>query len=217
MTTLANLIEDCRQRYNAVGDRFFSDPEIIDLIYEAEMEIAEETEGLEKIYTTSTVASQREYDFPTNCLKIYRLTYNGERLQKIDFTEDDAFTGSRENTTTTGDPLYYSIFADRLFLRPVPAEVGTLKIFSISIPIELTSDTDSMNLPERYRIFVKDYVLSQMFAKDKNAGMVTYHEDRFQRHIKRIKRLEMKRQIGDVYPVVKDEDMLGVRTLEPFK
>jgi len=211
VTTLSDLVNDCRQRYNAVGDRFFADEELFDLVYEAEMQIAIECQALETIYTTSTVISQREYDYPTRLLRVSRMTYNGERLEPIDFLKDDAMTGSNESTTTTGDPLYYCIFADRLFLRPVPQAVGTIKIYAIAQPIELTAITDSLSVPERYRPPIKDYVLSQMFAKDKNSNMTGYHENRWQRTIDTIKRFEKKRKVGDSYQVVKNIDDMAVR------
>jgi hypothetical protein len=211
LTTLSDLVNSCRQRYNAVGDRFFSDEEIWELVYEAEMEISIECQALETVYTTSTVASQREYDYPTRLLRISRMTYNGERIEPIDFLKDDAMTGSNEETTTTGDPLYYCIFADRLFLRPVPQEVGTIKIYAITQPTELTAITDSLSVPERYRLQIKDYVLSQMFAKDKNANMTGYHENRWQRSVEKIKRFEKKRKVGDSYAVVKNVDDMAVR------
>lgn len=217
MTTLSQLINQCRQRYNAVGDKFFADSELYNLIYEAEMELAQETEYIEEIYTTSTVASQREYDYPSRMLRPLRITYNGERLEPIDFLEDDAITGQDEATSSTGDPKYYAIFADRLFLRPLPQEVGTLKIYAIVQPSQYTATTDSITSPERYRPALIDYVLGQMFAKDKNSGMVSYHEGRWQRAKDRIKRFEMKRKIGDSIKVVKDIDNLPIIEQEPWR
>ena len=217
MTTLANIINSCRQRYNAVGDSFFSDAELYDLVYEAETELSIECEPLEEIYTTSTVASQREYDKPTRAIRIHRITYNGERLQPIDFLEDDALTGNDETTTNTGDPQYYALFSDRIFLRPLPSEVGTLKIYTISSPSEFTAITDSMNVAEHYRPMIKDYVLSQMFAKDKNAAMVTYHERRWQAGVSRAKRFEMKKNVGDSYKIVKNAEIIETSDIDAWR
>jgi len=203
MTTLSDIMASCRQRYNAVGDRFFGDEELYSLVYEAEMELAIECEAIEEIYTTSTVVGQREYDYPSRALRIFRITYAGQKLRPIDFIEDDVMTGSSESTTATGDPTAYAIFADRLFLRPAPASVGTIKIYAVVEPSEPTAVTSSMTIPQRYRTSVKDYVLSQMFAKDKNSGMTTYHESRWQRSIGNAKRFEMKRQVGDQYKSIK--------------
>lgn len=216
MTTLSQLIEDCRQRYNAVGDKFFADSEIFDLIYEAQMEVALETQAIEKIFTATTVVGQREYDYPTNALRIFRITYDGERLNQISFLEDDSVTGEDENTSNTSTPRYYSIFADRIFLRPVPDEAKTLKIYAHVTPSQLTSDTDALDVNERYVIFVKDYVLSQMYAKDKNNSMVQYHESRWQRALDRIKRADRKRKIGDVYGVVHNDEIVNLEGPEPF-
>jgi hypothetical protein len=210
MTDLADIVGDCRQRYNAVGDRFFQDEELYDLVYEAEMEMSQHCQAIETIYTATTTIAQRQYTFPSRLMKIKRITYNGERLQQTDFLEDDAITGNSEETTSTGDPKYYSIFADTIFLRPIPSAAQTLKIYAIIAPSEHTAITSSLTVPERYRPFLKDYVLSQMFAKDKNGPMVQYHEGRWQGQLRKIKAFEMKRKQGDAYKIVKDIDSIPI-------
>ena len=42
--TPTEIMTRARTRYNAVGDKFFSDAELLDGIYEASMELAIETE-----------------------------------------------------------------------------------------------------------------------------------------------------------------------------
>jgi len=205
MTTLSELITDCRQRYNAVGDAFFSDEELYDLIYEAELEISMETDGIEKVYTTTTVVGQREYDYPTNALRLERVTYDGQRLQPIDFIEDDAITGRDENATSTGKPTAYAIFSDRLYLRTVPNDTKTLKIYASVVPEEYTSTTDSMTIDQRYRPFLKNFVIAQMFAKDNNTKMIGYYANNWLRNIANIKAIEVKRKVGDQYKVVKPD------------
>ena len=59
-----------RQRYNAVGDSFFSQLEIFNSMWQAQMELATESLCIKTTYTTTSVASQRAYDFPTNTISV---------------------------------------------------------------------------------------------------------------------------------------------------
>jgi len=59
-----------RNRYNAVGDPHFSSAMIMDIIYQASMEIANECLCIEQSYTTTSIASTREYAYPTNAFAI---------------------------------------------------------------------------------------------------------------------------------------------------
>jgi hypothetical protein len=214
MTTLSDIVNQCRQRYNAVGDKYFSDTELFDLVYDAEMELALATDGFENVYTASTVIGQREYDYPTSALKLDRVTYEGKRLISTNFIEDDAATGADEDTASTSAPNIYQIFKDRIYLRPVPSAVGTLKIYAAILPATLTAITDSLTAPERYRPMIKDFVMARMFSKDKNAGMTTYYDNRWQSGIKLAKQTEIKRKIGDQYPTVTPDELTagyGVR------
>lgn len=204
--TPTQLLTMARRRYNAVGDNYFSDDELLDAIYEAEMQLALETECIEKRFDTVSVASQREYALPTANIRIDRITYDGQRLDIQDFIEDDMETGNDEATTSTGTPSFYSIFNDTLFLRPAPSESGkTIQVYSIDEP-SIPLITSTLDVPSRFHPYMIDYLLMAMFGKDQNHQMAVYHRDRWDKNVIDAKRWQMKRFVGERYPVVKDEE-----------
>ena len=59
-----------RRKYNAVGDSLWSTEEIFGLIDAAQLDSCSEGMLIEKIFTSSTVADQEEYDEPDNVVQI---------------------------------------------------------------------------------------------------------------------------------------------------
>lgn len=210
--TPSDIETAARQRYNSVGDNLWSQQEIFDLIYAACLELSAEGLVIENLYSTSTVASQQEYDFPTNTIAIKRLTYNGNKLEKITFREDDALTLSNSATTATGAPQYYAEWNQVLYLRPVPDGVGTLKIFSYNQPATITVSS-TIEVPKIHHMKLVDFILAEMHAKEKNYDGYTLYRQRWEKNMERIVRFEAARKRTDSFTSVKDEELLPMTYL----
>lgn len=207
--TPSNLLTYVQQRYNAVGDSFFPDAEIYSHFYAAQMELAQETQCIKSIYTTTSVVSQRVYDMPDNTIAIARVEYDGERIYPNDFIDDDALTGNSPDESITGKPCNYQIFGYQLFLRPVPsASSETIKVYSYNMPT-VPSSTGTLDVPSIYHMYLADYALYAMFAKEQNLAMASYHRELWERHKKQAMATERTRMVGDSFRVVKDVDDLG--------
>lgn len=196
-----------RNRYNSVGDSFFSSAEILDLMWDACLDMTRETNLIERIYTSSTVASQQEYAFPDSTISIKRITYEGKKLKPITFREDDAITGLNQSTTSTGTPQYYYQWNGSIFLRPIPSDIGTLKIFSFNEPEVLTS-TSVLEVPLQFHMDLVDYIVSEMAAKDSNFEAAKYYQAKWERSLAEIKKWQRKKLRGDSFASVQDEEAL---------
>lgn len=206
--TPAQIETFARQKYNAVSDTFFSSSEIMSMIWDACLEFATETKCVERVYTTSTVASQQEYSYPTNTIAIKRVTCNGIKLEPIDFRDDDVLTLNNDLSTTTGAPQYYSIWNETLYLRAIPDDVYTLKIFSINEPQEVTS-ASTLEIPTQFHMGLVNPVLSAMSAKDKNLNMSQYYDAKWAKTISDGKRWAQKRKRADGFASVKNEEFMA--------
>lgn len=195
-----------RNRYNAVGDSFWSQDEILMLLYDACLDMARECLLIENTYTTSTVASQQEYAYPTTTMAIKRITYNGSKLKKINFREDDSITGLNQSTTSTGTPQFYFIWNDTISLRPIPTDVGTLKIYSFNEPAELTINS-SIEIPTQFHMDLVNYIVSEMAAKDSNINVAQYYLNKWDKAKLNAKRWAKKRLRTDSFSTVQDEEM----------
>lgn len=197
-----------RQRYNAVGDTFYPQPEIFNFFYMAQVELALECRCIRTVYTTTSVASQRAYDMPTNALAIARMEYNGKRIYPNDFIDDDALTGNNPDETLTGVPVHYQVFGQSFYLRPTPSASSlTIKIYAYDLPNQ-PSTTVNFSVPDRYQQMLADYALFCMFAQDKNRTMADYHFGIWQQHKKLAQETERLRMVDDSFRTVKDMEDL---------
>lgn len=202
----------CRQKYNAVGDTFFPEGEIFNMIYQAQMIIARKTWCIQAIYSTTTVANQQDYQYPTNTLAIKRITYNGKKLSPITHRQDDGVTYQNSASQQSGTPSYYTDFNYTVSLRPLPDDAQKLKIYSFNLPQPVTA-TSTLDVPVVYHMDLCDYVLMEMFAQDKNAPMATFHQNKWEQHVRDAISTEKRRKRADSFVNVQDEDNLPVTIL----
>jgi hypothetical protein len=174
------LITKARQRYNAVGDTFFSDSELYDLIWEAEIELAMETQCIEDTFSTTAVSGQREYVKPSNCIAVKHVTYNGVTLVPVNLDEDDILTGYDEDTTATGTPTNYAEWESSIFLRPTPnSSSTTIKLWFYAKPTQVTQAT-TLEVPEEYQLAIIDFIVHNMAKKDCNENFAAYNLQRWE-------------------------------------
>lgn len=207
--TPGDVVTFARQKYNAATDDFFTDSEMYTAIYAAQMELAMETKCIRKVYSTTTVIGQQEYQRPTNAFSIKRITYNGLKLYKITDREDDAITLNNQTTTATGSPQYYSEWDTALELRPVPDTVNALKIYTFDMPGAVSAIT-TLDVPTRYHPFLAEYLVSQMATKDKNFQAAAQYAQMWAKRVQDAKRYEQKFLRGDAFSHVLDEENLPV-------
>lgn len=205
--TPTQLETAARNKYNAIGDSFYGQNEIFDLIYDACNQLARETLCIKATYSTSTVAAQQEYTKPTNTISIKRITYEGKKLKPINFREDDSITGLNQSVTDQGTPTYYFEWDDTIYLRPIPSGVGTLKIYSINAHDVITS-TSTLSIPSEYHMNLVDYAVSEMCAKDQNFEMATWYSNKWEKFKLDCLRFEKKKLRGDSFASVQAEESL---------
>jgi len=204
--TPSEIEEAARNRYNAIGDSFWSQDEIFMLIYDASLQMAVETDCIEAVLTTSTVIDQREYTYPPNVYKIKRIEYNDYKLDPITFRENDYMLGYTTTVDASGSPQYYSIFDDTIYLQPIPSAVDDLRIFGYVEPSTVTATT-TLEIPAKYHMDLVNYVVSEMCAKDQNYTGAQRFERKWLAAINKCKRDVRKKKRGDSFASVQLEEM----------
>lgn len=197
-----------RQKYNIVGDNFWSDEEIYNIIWEASYQLAREAYVIEGTYTTTTVAGTQSYSYPTNAIALKRVTWYGRKLQPINMREDDSLTGNLQSSTSQGDPQFYYVWDETIYLRPIPSSAQTLQIFSFDKPQRITSSS-TLDVPEQFHMDMVDFVLSNIHAKEKNFAGAQYYLGLWQAKVAKIKAWQRKRLRSDAFSNVQDIDSLS--------
>ncbi len=202
---VSDLEDYCRRRYNAVNEtRFFTSLEIMAYIWDAEMQLARQSHCIRNVYSTTSVASQQEYAFPTRTIAIKRLSFDGIKVEPRPLDEVLNLTSSV--ASPTGRPYIYAIWNEVLYFGPIPDTDGlAIKIFSINEPDEVAT-TAVLDVPSRYHMDLSEYVVWQMAIKDKNYQGAQYHQARWESIVRDAKAFERKMMRGDRMSFVTDDD-----------
>lgn len=124
----------------------YSVNQMIDL---AQKEIVRQTLCLKKKADVTTVATQQEYDLPSDFHKSSEMKIGSIFLQyQIEEYIDRLFTTDAE----TGTPYYYYIDreAGKYGLYPIPSGVYTGNLTYRAIPTTMSLDADTPDIPELY-------------------------------------------------------------------
>lgn len=219
--TPSDMLTYARARYNAAGDTFFTDNELLYSIYQAQLEMSNEAHGIcEAIYTTTSIAGTRQYSFPSQTRVIKRIDYIdlsgiAVKLEPITFREDDALTLVNVASTTLGKPQFYTTFNFSLYLRPIPDTTAcTIKVYSYNEPQVVTA-TSVLDVPTPFHMDIVDYVVMQMYMKDKDLQMAMGYKSLWDQAKGRAKRWVQKKKRGDAFTIVMNEDNLAVTLTGP--
>jgi hypothetical protein len=207
--TLSEIEEAARNRYNAIGDNNWSEDEIIQLVYQAALEITRDCGILiEKKFQTTSIDGTGEYSFPEQAASIKRITYDGRKLKEISMREDDALTLENQLTTDTGDPADYWVWNRTFSIRPIPSVDGdTIEVFAICNEQSLVAGS-TLDLPERFHGSLITFVVREMSAKDLNWAMYDRYDKQFQDEKLAIRKAVRKDRRGDAFRMVQVEELL---------
>jgi hypothetical protein len=208
--TPAEIEAAARNKYNSTGDTFYSSAEIVDYIYQAQLELAQVCPIIEAKYSTVSVANQQEYAYPTNTSIIKRVTYDGRKLAPFTFRDDDAVTGLYSSTSTVGLPEFYAIWGNTLYLRPIPADAAkVIQVFSINEPQPMTTSSQ-LEVPSLFHMDIVDFVVREMALKDENSRVAAMYDARWEKTKLRAKAWVQRRKRGDAFGYVQSEEQHAV-------
>lgn len=196
-----------RQKYNSVSDTFYSDAELLGLIFEKSTEMAMECLVIEDTSTAVTVASTSEYAWPTTALALKRVTVDSRKVFKIDDRDADKLNYYNAVTTITGKPEHYWIFDRTLTFLPTPDAVYTIKYWFYAMPAAVTS-VSTLSIPSQFHGDLVNGVVEEMCLKDENYEAAAVYGAKWIMGKKRATAWQAKQKRGDSFAVVKSEESL---------
>ena len=192
--SVSDIQTRARERYNAVGDDFYSDQMLRDLIYDGQAILAKEGWVIEKTFTTPSVADTREYAYPTTTLSIKEIRYDNVKIGKTKLKDDP----KTDTSDPTGTPRTYGLWDDTIILFPTPdTSSDTIQIRAYTHPVDITSNTSDIEVPEEYKEDLIAYLLMWMAAKDQNAPLADRYQVQWDAAVFRAKKQRKKRLRGD--------------------
>ena len=168
---LETLIADVRSLIDEedVTAGFWTDVSLTRWINQGNIDLARRLENLEDTESSNVVALTPNYNLPTDCIKIRRVTYNSRALYPIEYeTLNDITADGSGELTETGTPTNFYIFDNDIWLYPVPSASLALglKIWYYKRPATLTNTVDTPEQPEQYHYLISLFAFNRALLKD---------------------------------------------------
>lgn len=172
----------------------------------------------------STVADTQEYSLPTTMMKLVRVEHRQSsstsendwlRLETLNIANDKVrvFYPPREGYGP-GPGFGYFIAGNKLYLRPVPTHVFSIRLWFIPKVTELSADSDEPEIPTEYHELLAEYGAIQMLAKS-GEGIWRERTDVFKAELDNMLETVENRNQQAEQMVISDEwsfDIIGFRT-----
>ena len=165
------LIQCCQDLTSEDTFNRFTKPEIMRWLNRGLEDIANKTGYLTWKWLIVTTATKREYPYPSDALRLFRLEYNNEPLPPCDIPGMDEAT---EETgiiwlTATGPPQnWYHSWNRALGIWPTPDNAYSIYAYGFSKGAVLTDDDSVPYLPDQFHLAPALFAAYQILREDKD-------------------------------------------------
>lgn len=205
--TPAQALTRTRLNLNETTAAFWTDAEIYSYMWEAECILAGKLGLFEATTAHTTVTGTSVYTFPSSMLRIARLTYDGKKLKKADFTDRDYLDGTDYGSTVqSGKPEIYIEWGQEVTLFPVPDAAATLRWHFLKAPSEITAAAAFSVKDESLQQMIPDYCVYKCSLKDGELSRADRHQKAWEANVLRAESMWVDKKSEDRIYHVKDED-----------
>lgn len=160
-----------------------TDDDILRWVNAAQQEIVSSNQVLKASATKDTVADDFTYQLGldiTDVQAINSIHIDGVKINYVSFNDAEALI-LREDPArlSRGRPEFWYEWAGILYLYPTPDKAYTLTVYYQKEPTTLTSNTDTLILPDNYFNRVIEYVMAQAYELDENFGAAETKSSQF--------------------------------------
>jgi Family of unknown function (DUF6682) len=200
-----------RRATNILGDDakiVFEDPDLLDFINDAQVDLCRKTDILRGTATINVVAATEFYALPVDFIEIQRVTLSGNKLRKTTWQEIDLFDPNKDVAGPAGVPSYYHREGNQIYLYPIPSTsiTGGLKVYYSRCPTVLAGDTD---VPEVPLSMHEDLVLRVISKGHEQVEDFVASQNKLAEYDKAVSLSQEQAQEGqdEVYPSVRDTEI----------
>lgn len=201
--TVADVMTYTKRQFGDESGAQLVDSDIIRWINQAQMEIVNKTPIIQATATQTTVPGTQKYPIPADLIQLESVSFGNNYLQQTDF--DTIRAQSNANGTYQADcPQYWYVWANQIYLWPVPSTAKTLEVNYSKAPTAVTTGSDLISLPDRYFDRICEYVMSKAYELDEDWQGHTVNKQAFEDKLMEGNNSD-KNLIG-AFPVARDWD-----------
>lgn len=153
--------------------------------------------NLQRTYTFSTVAGQRQYDIEAigdirEIVSVVDTSASGARMTLIDYNNaEEIWLG---NTDTPSRPYFYSFWDDELYLWPKPDTVYPITVRAYRNPTYdwLTNADEEIDLDEWFHAILPYFVVARVYQRQEDAELSAMYMRSFEEGVAFARRDLMK-------------------------
>lgn len=166
--TVQKVITRIQRQFGDESGAQITQSDFIEWINSGQLEIVKRNKILKDAQETSTVIGQFDYTFDSlNILEILHLHYNGIPLRNVSFQNmQEHILKTDPLRINSGDPLMWSLWDTTLSVYPTPSVVGTLTLYYVQMPTNVSTSSDLLSIPDTYYESLIQYVLGQAYELD---------------------------------------------------
>jgi hypothetical protein len=158
------------------------DSDILRWVNEAQTEINSKNKVLKKRASLPAVPGQSAYILPSTyrIRQIEGVHFDGSPIKPFTFSQAEqeilAFDPKLEQE---GIPDSWYEWAGEITLWPKPNANKLITVYFTEEPEQLTDITDTLSLPDKYFIAIRDYVLAQAYEMDESMDVALRKQEQF--------------------------------------
>lgn len=136
-------------------------------ITEAQIDIVRQNPELLQVTATySSVIGTPGYALPSDINTLFSVSYDTTLIEGVSPSEMQIIKTKWLDTTDSGTPIKYYVWASTLYLYPTPDAVKNIVIHYTKMPTDVTSDASTLSLPVEYHKAIVEYCLARAYELD---------------------------------------------------
>lgn len=176
--TLSDVMNYIKRQFGDESGVQITDSDITRWTNQAQTEIVNKNPMIQATATQDSVVAQQIYTIPPDMIQIESLMYDGNIIEPSNFETIRAQLGVDNNVQ--GTPLYWYLWANQIYLWPIPSDIKPVSVNYSKMPQAVTSPSDTLGVPDRYFDRVCEYVMSKAYELDEDWQGHTVQAQKFE-------------------------------------
>lgn len=164
--TLMDVVTWVQRQFGDESGVQITQADITRWVNQAQIEVVNKNPIIQATATTSSVVGTQTYPIPPDMIQIESVMFDGNILQPNNFEGIRSELGNDNNMT--GEPIFWYMWANQIYLWPVPNRVASISVNYSKEPTAVTGLGDFLGLPNRYFDRICEYVMSKAYEVDED-------------------------------------------------
>jgi len=177
------------------------DSDLISWINMGQLDIATKLQCIQATAVTSSIVGTSAYSVPTDIIKMESVYFNNVPLRATSMDSIQTMIGDTIGTDQA-DPRYWWLWANMIYVYPVPSTIYPIEINYIKRPANVVNAASSLSLPDTYFNALCEYVMAKAQELDENLQGSQISQQKYGEYVTNLMNIE--RSESGSFPVVQE-------------